>query len=115
MDTIFALVLAFFADPFVKAVLGLIVLDFLLGVAAALKNREFDFAKLADFYVTNVIPYVLGYLAFYIATHLIVDPAILGDWADLVGEVAIKVAWLAIVGTLGNSIINNMKKLGLRK
>lgn len=115
MDTLFALILAFFADPFVKAVLGLIVLDFLLGVAVSLKNREFNLARLADFYTTNVIPYILGYLAFYIATHLIVDPVVLGDWADLVGEGAIKVAWLAIVGTLGQSIVDNIKKLGLKK
>ena len=115
MDTIFMLVLAFFADPFVRAVLGLIVLDFLLGVAAALKNREFSLVKLADFYTTNVVPYVLGYLAFYIATRLIIDPTILGDWADLVGEGAIKVAWLTIIGTLGGSIIDNIKKLGLKK
>ena len=113
MDKLAELVLAFFADPFVRAIIGLVVLDFLLGVASALRTREFDLARLADFYTSNVLPYILGYLAFYIATKLIVDPAVLGDWANIVGEGAIKVAWAAIVATLGKSIYENIKKLGL--
>lgn len=113
MEEIGDLVLAFFSDPFVRALIGLIVLDFVLGIAAAFRTRTFDLAKMADFYTTNVIPFVLGYAAFYVATKLIIDPAILGDWANVVGEGAIKVAWVAIVGTLGKSIYENVKKLGL--
>lgn len=108
------LVLAFFIDPFVRTILGLVVLDFLLGIAAALRQREFDLAKLANFYTTNVIPYIIGYLAFYIAAHLITDPTVMGNWATLVNEGMVKIAWLAIIGKLANSIINNVKKLGLR-
>jgi L-cystine uptake protein TcyP (sodium:dicarboxylate symporter family) len=107
------LVKAFFSDPFVRALIGFIALDFLLGVAAALRTKTFDFSKLADFYTSMVLPYILGYLAFYVATKLVIDPTILGDWANLVGEGVVKVAWLAIIGTLGKSIVDNIKVLGL--
>jgi hypothetical protein len=60
-----------------------------------------------------VVPYILGYLAFYVGTKIIVDPTILGEWANIVGEAAISVAWAAIIASLGGSIVANVKKLGL--
>lgn len=113
MDQITSIVLAFFADPRVRAIVGLIALDFLLGLAAALRCREFDWRRVADFYQTNIFPYLIGYLAFYIAAKLIIDPALLGDWSNVVGEGMVTVAWVAIVASLGNSIVTNAKKLGL--
>jgi len=114
VDTILELVIAFFTDPRVQAIGALIIMDVLLGVAAALKSREFDFEKVADFYQTNVVPYILGYLALYVGTKLIVDPAaILGEWSHIVGEAAISVAWAAIIASLGGSIWANVKKMGL--
>ena len=114
VDTILELVIAFFTDPRVQAIGALIIMDVVLGVAAALKAGDFDFKKVADFYQTNVVPYILGYLAFYIGTKIIVDPAaILGEWSHIVGEAAISVAWAAIIASLGGSIVANIKKLGL--
>lgn len=112
MDQIGWLVLDFFADARVRAIVALIALDVLLGIAAALKSGEFDWQKIARFYQSNVVPYVLGYLAFYLAAKVIIDPTVLGDWADIVGESAITVAWAAILASLGNSILGHIKKLG---
>jgi len=114
VDTLLELVIAFFTDPRVKAIGALIIMDVLLGVAAALKAGDFDFKKVGSFYQTNVLPYILGYLAFYIGTKIIVDPAaILGEWSHIVGEAAISIAWAAIIASLGGSIWSNVKKLGL--
>jgi len=114
MEKIFDLVVAFFADPRVQAIGALIIMDVILAIAAALKSKEFDFKKVGEFYQTNVIPYVLGYLAFYVGTKLIVDPAaILGEWSHVVGEAAISIAWAAIIASLGGSIVASLKKLGL--
>lgn len=103
------IVLAFFDDPRVRALVALIALDFLLGLAAALRCGEFDWKKVANFYRTNVFPYLIGYLAFYVATKLIIDPTVLGNWANIVGEGAITIAWAAILASLGSSIVTNIK------
>lgn len=46
-----------------RVVVGLIVLDALLGVALAVKRKEFDWEKLPQFLATNIFPYVGGILA----------------------------------------------------
>lgn len=112
-DTVMALVVAFFQDPRVLTVLGLIVLDFVLGVAAALRTNTWDWKKVANFYQTNVLPFILGYLAFYVAANLIPDFELLGEWSYLVGEGALLVAWGAILASLCNDIVSHIRALGL--
>ena len=112
-DTVMALVIAFFQDPRVLTILGLIVLDFVLGVAGALRTDKWDWKKVANFYQTNVLPFILGYLAFYVAANLIPDFKLLGDWSYLVGEGALLIAWGAILASLGSSIILHIRTLGL--
>jgi hypothetical protein len=52
----------FFTDPRTLAIFALILADVLLGIAAALKTAQFQWTVLANFYRTNIMPYVLGYL-----------------------------------------------------
>jgi len=102
----------FFRDPRVLAILGLIFLDIVLGIARAIRHKEFNFRQVGDFYLTMILPYIIGYLAFYLAAKIIVSPELLGPMAVLVGEGMITVAWLAIVLALGGSIVENARGMG---
>ena len=105
------LVIAFFTSWQVKTLLGLIVLDVLLGVAAALRAGRFDFGRLAEFYRSNVLPYLLGYLAFYVAVGFVIPAASLGELGEPVNEATVTVAWTALVGSLLKSILGNFTLL----
>ena len=50
------LVTAFFASWQVKTLIGLILLDVVLGVAAALRIGVFNWRRLGQFYSSNVLP-----------------------------------------------------------
>ena len=70
-------------------IMGLIFVDVVIGVALAVRLREFDFYRVANFYSTNVVPYVIGYVAvagglLFIAPELL--PAGVGDSLALVGS-----------------------------
>lgn len=60
------LILGAFMAPKVLAtlgtVLGLILADTIFGIFQSLKNKEFSFGKLAQFFQTNLVPYVGGLL-----------------------------------------------------
>jgi len=55
-------VAAFFADGRVSTILGLILLDVCLAVAAAVRQGAFQARRLAEFFRTMVVPYMIGYL-----------------------------------------------------
>jgi hypothetical protein len=101
-----ALILAFFVSWQVRTLLGLIVLDVLMGVASAIKRGVFSWKVLANFYATNIVPYLLGYLAAYLSINLIMprDNGLLTDGL-------VTLAWGALTGTLLNSIYSNLAEL----
>ena len=111
LETLSGIVLGFFRDPRVQTILGLIFVDVLLGIAAAIRLGEFDWRKLATYYETMVLPYLLGYLAFYTGAKVIVAD-LLGPQAYLVSEAMITMAWLTLIGSLAQRIIENAKRLG---
>jgi hypothetical protein len=58
---------------FMKAVFGLlllIVLDLTAGIALALKLRKFELKKVADFYISSVLPYVIVWAVVDIAIRV---------------------------------------------
>lgn len=111
LQYLITLIAAFFSAWQVKTTLGLIVIDVVLGLAAALRAGRFDFGKLAEFYRTNVLPYVLGYLVFYVAVGYIIPPESLGDLGAPVNEATVTLAWGALAGTLLKSIFGNFNLL----
>ena len=113
MEYLVSLVYAFFHDPRVLTLLGLIVLDVLLGVAVAVRTETFDWRRLATFYRTMVGPYLLGYLGFYLCAK-IMTAELLGPAGYLVGEGMTTLAWLTLVGTLAASVIDNARSLGYK-
>lgn len=113
METVLGILAAFWADGRVSTILGLIVLDVVLAVAAAIKEKAFDWRRLAEFYRTMVLPYVLGYLAFYGAGFLL-DTEWLGAFGEIASEATMWVPWLALVGNLVADVVNSVGSLGLK-
>jgi len=106
-----AIVAAFFMDDRVRTVLGLILLDVMLVMAAAIKTKEFDWRKSAEFFRTMVIPYVIGYLAFYLAGEYLLVVDWMGDWGELAGESVQWITWAALIANLGGDILRAMSLL----
>lgn len=107
-------IVKFFQSPQLITIGALIMADVISGVGAAIKNREFDLRRFADFYGTNVLPYGLGYLAVWLLAKLAV-PELLGDSAYLVEDGFVWAAWFAIVASIGGSIYGNLKAIGIIK
>lgn len=63
-----------FNQAFIAQVAGAIVLvvcDLSMGVVLAIRNKKFEFGKLGDFYLTTVVPYLLGWLVAYLAVKTV--------------------------------------------
>lgn len=102
----------FFADARVQTVAGLIILEVFLAVGAALKKKQFEWRRLADFYGTMVIPYVLGFLGFFLAGKFI-TLSLLAPYDTIVGEGAIWLAWITLAFNLLADIFIKAKELGI--
>lgn len=103
----------FFADGRVSTILGLILLDVTLAVAVAVRRGEFEARRLADFFRTMVVPYLLGYLGVYGTAHFL-DERYLGPFAEALGSGFAWVAWLALVANLAADILEHARALGYR-
>ena len=107
-DQTFAGVLRRFGtDDKTRTILGFILADVVTGVMCALRLRIFDMQRLANFYASNVVPYILGYLLVWVLTLLGLDgvlpPALQTGLASL--------GFAAIVTTLTGSIIDNVQRM----
>ncbi len=99
MAGIWEAVSAWAADSRVLIILALIALDLVLGVASALKRREFAWSALGDFYLTNVIPKLLGYIGLSIVIRTVAGiDSLLGEGAQWV---AFGVLAASLVGSIG--------------
>lgn len=115
MDAISKLIVDVAATPQFKFLVGLIFLNFILAVSAALRTGSFDWAELAGWFRGQVMPYVIGYIGLAVSINLILPVDVAGNmppelmqWLN-VG--AVDFAWLTLVATLGNKIIVNARLL----
>jgi hypothetical protein len=100
------LLLTFFNSWQVRTLLGLVLVDIVLGIARAIRMNDFTWYSVAEFYRSMIIPYLLGYLALYAAVNYII-PAEAGlEWLN---QGLVTLAWGAIVGRLGASIKTNIE------
>lgn len=83
-------------------IVALIAANFVLGIATSLYNKTFQLKKVADFLLTRIIPYILGY--FVVVMIAITNPTF---------QNAIPVVWGIIVAALSGSILANFKHAGL--
>ena len=106
-DTFGTMLRRFGTDDKTRTILAFILVDVVTGVMCALRLRIFDIQRLANFYASNVVPYLLGYLLVWILTLLGLDgaipPALQTGLASL--------GFAAIVTTLTGSIVNNLQRM----
>lgn len=110
-DFLLSLITSFFMSWQVRVLSALILIDVVLGIAAALKAGVFEWGRLAEFYKTNVVPYLIGYMALYVAIGYIVPPDSLGGIGDPINEAAVILAWATLTLTLLSSIRKNFAYL----
>lgn len=110
-DYLLSLLTAFLASWQLKTLFGLIVLDVVLGVAKSLKVREFAWSKLGDFYLTNVLPYVIGYAAVYVVIGFIIPADQVTGLGEPLSEGAVTLAWGTLTLKLLTSIKDNFTAL----
>ena len=93
------LINAFFADARVQAVFWLCIFEVGTAVIAAIKLGIFDIHRLANFWRSRVVPYMLGCLLLYAVTRNL-PTGVLGPYAVFVDEGLFSVAWLTLIYTL---------------
>jgi hypothetical protein len=96
--------------PYLLTMVGLILLDVVMGIASALKQGKFEWAKLSDFYLRQVFPSLLGWVAFTVATYL-VTPSLLGGSTGIVSEGVSVLAWGTVVVNLLTSIAKSVSEV----
>lgn len=80
-----------------------LAIDVILGIAAAIASKSFNFNKLATFMATGVLPYIFGFA--------IVEMVVAGFGPY--GLMARTVIFVAIILNIIGSIIGNLATLGL--
>ena len=100
------------ADTRLQTLLALIVVDIVLGIAAALKSGTFAWAEVGRFYRSTVLPLFLGYAVVRLATpYIAID--LLGDGSAWFGEALITLFWAAGVAQLVASVAKSIAALGI--
>jgi hypothetical protein len=97
------------ADVYIYIILGLITVNFLSAVAVAIKQRKFDFKKLDDVYLRDILPKVLGYIVIRIAVAWLAGTPL----ADVMEQSAATTAFAVISTSLLARISSHWYELGL--
>jgi len=112
-------ILAFLTDFFggypLAALVLLVFVDLGLAVFTSILTKTYQWNKLADFYVTNVIPYIGGYTILYIAVNVAsaqVSEGRFGEYTYIFSAPILSVAWGILLLQLGSSIVKNAKRFG---
>lgn len=110
-DAVMGLVVAILTSDQMAALVGLVLLDVVLGIAAALKSGTFHWSEVARFYRTNVIPYILGYVALHITISFVIPPSALGGAGEWLSVGTVTLAWGVLVAALARSVLGNLRQL----
>jgi len=109
-------ILTGFLDKYGALALALVVLiaaDVILGIASAVKRGVFQWDVVANFYRTNVVPKLVGWLGLQLVVYAVSLPGVI----DVIGvptwvDPAVATASLVAVGaSLLNSIYDNAREL----
>lgn len=100
---------SFAHDGYLQAVLVIIALDVLLGVAASLKKGEFKFSWLAAFARDDLLAKVFPWFLIYAASKWAPNVAVLG--IDLTSIE--KIVFALVTAALAGSLLSSLKDLGL--
>lgn len=86
-----------------KVIAFILVVDIILGIAAALSEKKFVFSMLANFMSNGVIPFLLGFAVVELVAQEF----------PVYGEIATFVVFVAIAANIIASIIANLATLGV--
>lgn len=78
----------------IKTILFLVIADFLLGIIASIKTKEFNVKKLPQFLINNIFPYVGGLLVLALLSQ---------------GSKEIEILFFGAAGTTTVMFINDLK------
>lgn len=95
-------ILSVLTTPQIRNIVLLIGIDVILGVLAALKNKEFVLGKLAGFMKKGIVAYVLGFAIVILIGEALPSLALL-----------VIIAYFLVILALVGSILDNLGKLGL--
>lgn len=94
-------------------IVGLMLLDVILGIAKALRTKTFMWERLTDFYVTMVLPMVLGFAGVVIVLALLLPHALDGvlppEVSGLISTATANAFFGLIVLEVGASIAESVK------
>lgn len=93
------------------ALMVLICANLILAIAVAIKTKMFEWKKIADFYIRQVIPYILGWGAFGVVAHFSIQTILGPQYGVIASDTVTWAAWLVVVGALGAKIVENAKAL----
>ncbi len=106
-EVLYAFVFATFGHPIVRAVLGLLAANVLVGIAASLYTRSFRLGAVGDWLLTRAIPYLLG-----AATVQLVLLAVPQEWSGI-GQAAATAVWLFVCAALVGKVLDMLRELGI--
>ena len=107
-----AILIALFAEyqPLILTLIGLIIADVILGIASALRQGNFSWHKLAEFYLRTVLPGLLG----WIGMQFVVKLALTNLPSSINFPIDAAVAYstyTALVATLAASIMKSLREV----
>jgi hypothetical protein len=94
----------------VMMILGMILFDWVLGVAVAIQAKKFDLKLLADFMLTMIVPKLFAWLGAAIFAKLVL-PTYLPPELAILGPGLEYVLFTSVVASLGGSIVANLKAI----
>lgn len=106
LETLAREAIAFLTADSTLAIVSLIGFDLLTGIIAALRTRQFDIKRIGNFYLSNVIPYVIGYAGLYVFTGIGLAERLPAGIIDLVQPLTSAPAIAALVA----SIVDNVQR-----
>ena len=101
----------FFEDTRTQVIILLVILDFLLGIVAALKIGNFRLSYVSDFLRSDMVFKVGGFAIFYAGYVFAKNADIIIPGLDL--EVLMNGAWAIVVLAMAGSLLNSLRDLGL--
>lgn len=92
-----------FGTSQMKFIAVFLAVDIILGIAAAIARKNFNFNKLATFMTTGVLPYLFGFAVVEMVASSF----------STYGQIATTVVFLVVILKLLGSIISNLATLGV--
>lgn len=102
---------AFFNDTRVQVMLLLVALDLLLGVAAALKNKDFRLSFVADFARNDLLGKVAPFAVIYAGYKFANSADIVIPGVDM--EMIMNAMWAIVLAALVGSLLGSLKEFGV--